>query len=87
MNFIHRGHLLRAARTFREERRMAYPWNHCYPYFPVLAATVIQNALASGARIDAGLAQEMAAVWRLIRESVNNSTLQNNLDLMRTVSD
>ena len=36
VNFIHRGHLLTAARAFRNERNDE-PFSSCYPAFPRLA--------------------------------------------------
>ena len=37
VNFIHRGHLLTAARGFRHERKDEEPFSSCYPAFPMLA--------------------------------------------------
>ena len=36
-NFIHRGHLLTAARAFRHERKDEEPFSSCYTAFPLLA--------------------------------------------------
>ena len=36
VNFIHRGHLLTAARGFRHERKDDQPYSSCYPAFPML---------------------------------------------------
>ena len=35
-NFIHRGHLLTAARAFRHERKDEEPFSSCYHAFPML---------------------------------------------------
>ena len=38
VNFIHRGHLLTAARGFRHhEQKDEEPFSSCYPAFPILA--------------------------------------------------
>ena len=37
VNFIHRGHLLTAARAFRHMRKDEEPFSSCYPAFPMLA--------------------------------------------------
>ena len=37
VNFIHRGHLLTAARGFRHERKDEEPFSGCYLAFPMLA--------------------------------------------------
>ena len=37
VNFIHRGHLLTAARAFRHQRKDEEPFSSCYPAFPMLA--------------------------------------------------
>ena len=37
VNFIHRGHLLTAARAFRPERKDKEHFSSCYPSFPMLA--------------------------------------------------
>ena len=37
VNFIHRGHLLMAARNFRHERKDREPFSSCYPAFLMLA--------------------------------------------------
>ena len=35
-NFIHRGHLLTAARAFRHKRKDEEPFSSCYTAFPML---------------------------------------------------
>ena len=37
VNFIQRGHLLQAARSFQHERKDEEPFSSCYPAFPMLA--------------------------------------------------
>ena len=37
VNFIHRGHLLKAARAFRHERKDQEHFSSCYPAFAMLA--------------------------------------------------
>ena len=37
VNFIHRGHLLTAAKAFRHERKKEEPLSSCYPAFPMFA--------------------------------------------------
>ena len=37
VSFVHRGHLLTAARGFRHERKDEEPSSICYPAFPMLA--------------------------------------------------
>ena len=38
VNFIHRGHLLTAARAYRHERKDEEPFSSCYPAFPMLSS-------------------------------------------------
>ena len=90
MNFIHRRHLEQAARAFREERLAFSEWYHCYPFFPVVALTLVIKTLRAQATVaaqpDADVVKEFATVWRLVREALNNKVLQYHLDLLREVS-
>ena len=65
--FIHEDHLCKAARAFRKERLEVLYYDHCYPRFPVLAYTVLTDALMNPKEnMTEDLKRQLIAIWAVI---------------------
>ena len=51
VNFVHRGHLLTAARVFRNERNDEESFSSCYSAFPILALNELVVHLYSKSKV------------------------------------
>ena len=84
INFIHEGHLVQAAETFKAETLDMVRSTHMFPRFPVLAYTVLANALTSVFVNSPERLQQLRRVWELL--SKWDLLLTDNLALMKNVS-